>query len=418
MSATTTKINCNHPGCTESFETHEALHEHIEKANHQETIHVVVRNLTYSITKEDLEKEFAQFNPREVRIATRKNGKSKGFGPVFFNKEEDRDAAIAALNGKELVGRKIRVSKPRAGGAATPASAPDNVVFVGKFGKTTPSEEELRAAFPGLEITKVEFKNTKDNAPYAYVTFANAEAFNKALKNKTVLDATVEAKRGHTRRSIKKINKPVATTKKTEETPKKDAEVPREPFVKNTVHVGKLPEGTTKEQLSELFAPFNPTSVKIVIRKTRFRTRSFAYGVVAFGNEEDYKKALEIKKLGDKDIIVDPKKSPSIRRNTGSAVHHRQRRNTSTLKDTLFVGRLPDVITDEGLKEIFEGCAFTSAKIHEGKKAKYGVVTFASNEDAQKALDTVKGTSVEGVEILVEFKRDTAPAAAAETPKN
>lgn len=420
MSAT--KINCNFPGCTESFETREAFHAHIEEAKHHETIHVIVRNLTYSLTNEDLQKEFAQFNPREVRIATRKDGKSKGFGLAFFNKAEDRDAAIAALNGKELAGRKIRVSigKPRTGA--------ETIAYVGKFEKA-PSEEELKAAFSGLAITKVEIVSNEGKPAFAYITFADAENFKKALEAKTVLGANVEPKRRvRAPRNIKKAAA-AATPKKTAETPKKAAETPREPFVKNTVHVGKLPEGATKEQLSELFASLNPTSVRIVSRKARARFPAYTYGVVAFANEEEYNKALEVKKLGEQDIIVDPKRSAARRRRNakpaaaaaGSApAPRRLRRSANTLKDTLFVGKLPDVITDEGLKEIFEGCAFTAAKIHEGKKGKYGVVAFASNEDAQKALETVKGTSVEGVEILVEFKRDTTPAkaAAAETPKN
>ena len=91
----------------------------------------------------------------------------------------------------------------------------------------------------------------------------------------------------------------------------------------------------------------------------------------------------------------------------GDAVKVRtQKRSFEIDRKTLFVGRLPDIITDEGLHEIFDGCNFKEAKIHEGKNSKYGVVSFANEEDAQKALDTVEGTSVEGKEIIVEFKRD------------
>ena len=168
-------IRCNFPWCGLVFGSKKELDNHIETFGHHETIRVLVCNLAYTVTNKDLQREFAQFNPCDVKIAIRKGGKSKGYALVFFNRVEDCDAAVAALNGKELAGRNIKVSKPN--------------------------------------------KSTSD------------------------------------------------------------------------------------------------------------------YSTTSFGSSS-----------------------------AGSAVHHRQRRNTSTLKDTLFVGRLPDVITDEGLKEIFEGCAFTSAR--------------------------------------------------------
>lgn len=437
MSAT--KINCNFPNCTATFDNREDLHKHIDELKHQDTILVVVRNLAYAITTEELQKEFEPFKPREVRIATRKDGKSKGFALVFFDSEEDRTKAIEALNDKELAGRKIKVSNRRPRSAAAPAgttpaaAAPASfVVYIGKF-KEAPTEEALRGAFTDLAIEAVEIVADK---LFAYVTFANEEDYKKALDTKTVLEANVEAKRGGRRKRLPRkpaaaapateaTEKPKRAEKKAPRKPRAEkketpapaaaaAEEPKQPtFTKNTVHVGKLPTEVPREELTEqlkgLFAAMNPTSVKVISRKSHGRIPAITFGIVAFENEEDYKKALEVKKLGETEIVVDPKRAAPRRKRAaaaGAAAPRAPRAPAKTLKDTLFVGRLPDIITDEGLHEIFDGCNFKEAKIHEGKNSKYGVVVFANEEDAQKALDTVKGTSVEGKEIVVEFKRD------------
>lgn len=440
----TTKINCNFPNCTESFETREDLRKHVDEAKHQETIHVIVRNLAYAFSLEDLKAEFSAFNPREVRISTNKDGRSKGFALAFFDKEEDRTAAIEALNDKELGGRKIKVSKPH----PRPRVNAVNTVYIGKF-KETPTEEAIRAAFEGIAISEVQIMKVAAEKDYAYVTFATEDDYKKALEISTVLDANVEPKRSPAPRRRRAPRKPAAAAATTpaaaapkgEETEKPKAdktekprrprrqrraaaaaapaaaageaeEVPKSAFVKNTVHVGKLPIDVDRkelvEKLKELFASLNPTSVKVSIRKSHGRFRAIAYGVVAFATEEEYAKALEIKKLGESDIVVDPKRAVSRQRRAAAPAATTTPAPRKVLKDTLFVGRLPNIITDEGLHEIFDGCAFKEAKIHEGKNSKYGVVVFANEEDAQKALETVKGTSVEGKEIIVEFKRDIA----------
>lgn len=69
------------------------------------------------MTEDDLREEFAAFGEVEsARIITdRFSGRSKGFGFVEMPKKEEAEAAISALNGKELKGRSIKVNeaKPR-----------------------------------------------------------------------------------------------------------------------------------------------------------------------------------------------------------------------------------------------------------------------------------------------------------------
>lgn len=83
-----------------------------------------VGNLSYSVTKNDLEQMFAahgKVTSAQV-ITDRETQRSKGFGFVEMGTEPEAQAAIAALNGKSIEGRALTVNEarpqePRTGGA-------------------------------------------------------------------------------------------------------------------------------------------------------------------------------------------------------------------------------------------------------------------------------------------------------------
>src|SRR5215470_12487677 len=79
-----------------------------------------VGNLTYEVTDADLEKLFAPFGTVESAqvIADRDTGQSKGFAFVEMKTDQEAQAAIAALSGKEMNGRALTVNeaKPREAG--------------------------------------------------------------------------------------------------------------------------------------------------------------------------------------------------------------------------------------------------------------------------------------------------------------
>lgn len=80
-------------------------------------------NLSYSVTSDSLRSLFAAHGnvvSAEV-IMDRSTGKSKGFGFVEMNSDQEAQAAIAALNGQDNDGRKLTVNEakprePRSGG--------------------------------------------------------------------------------------------------------------------------------------------------------------------------------------------------------------------------------------------------------------------------------------------------------------
>jgi len=81
------------------------------------SINVYVGNLPYNTTEADLNKLFAEYGAvSSVKIIMdRYSGKSKGFGFVEMANRGEAEEAIAALDGREMGDRSIKVNeaKPR-----------------------------------------------------------------------------------------------------------------------------------------------------------------------------------------------------------------------------------------------------------------------------------------------------------------
>jgi len=76
-----------------------------------------VGNLGYTVSSSDLEGLFASFGTVDSAqvIEDRESGRSKGFGFVEMSSDQEAQAAIQGLNGKEHGGRPLTVNeaKPR-----------------------------------------------------------------------------------------------------------------------------------------------------------------------------------------------------------------------------------------------------------------------------------------------------------------
>jgi len=81
-----------------------------------------VGNLTYGVTDSTLQQMFEPHGTVQSAqvIMDRDTGRSKGFGFVEMGSDQEAQAAIAALNGKEVDGRALTVNearpKPEGGG--------------------------------------------------------------------------------------------------------------------------------------------------------------------------------------------------------------------------------------------------------------------------------------------------------------
>ena len=86
-------------------------------------INIYVGNLPFSTTDTDLEDLFSQFGTisRAAIITDRETGRSRGFGFVEMENDEEGRKAIAEMNEKEFNGRNLTVNEarpraPRTGG--------------------------------------------------------------------------------------------------------------------------------------------------------------------------------------------------------------------------------------------------------------------------------------------------------------
>lgn len=78
-------------------------------------MNIYVGNLSFDVTEDDLQKAFEAFGQVESAKVIRDmhTGMSRGFGFVEMPTETEAWAAIDDLNGAELKGRTIKVSKAR-----------------------------------------------------------------------------------------------------------------------------------------------------------------------------------------------------------------------------------------------------------------------------------------------------------------
>ena len=80
-------------------------------------MNIYVGNLPFEMTDEELEVAFTEFGEVSSArvIIDRFSGRSRGFGFVEMSNDTEGEAAIAAMNGKEMSGRPltVNVARPR-----------------------------------------------------------------------------------------------------------------------------------------------------------------------------------------------------------------------------------------------------------------------------------------------------------------
>ncbi|MEM8809510.1 MAG: RNA-binding protein [Cyanobacteria bacterium P01_G01_bin.38] len=76
---------------------------------------VYVGNLSYDVTREDLESVFADFGSvgRVSLPIDRESGRPRGFAFIDMSADKEEDAVIEALDGAEWMGREMRVNKAK-----------------------------------------------------------------------------------------------------------------------------------------------------------------------------------------------------------------------------------------------------------------------------------------------------------------
>jgi RNA recognition motif-containing protein len=83
-------------------------------------MNIYVGNLSFNVSEADIKEAFAAFGAVQTTsiIKDKFSGESRGFGFVEMPNKDEAEKAIAALNGKDLKGRALKVNeaKPRTEG--------------------------------------------------------------------------------------------------------------------------------------------------------------------------------------------------------------------------------------------------------------------------------------------------------------
>ena len=122
-------------------------------------MNIYVGNVPYAATEEDLEELFSEYGPVATAtiIRDRYDGRSKGFGFVEMENQEDGERAIEELDGYRLMGRSLKINSARPRGQHREPRRQDR-------GRQQPGRfQETDSPYPGSSYTQT-FHN-----PYTFV---------------------------------------------------------------------------------------------------------------------------------------------------------------------------------------------------------------------------------------------------------
>jgi len=212
--------------------------------------------------------------------------------------------------------------------------------------------------------------------------------------------------------------------------------------------IGKIPPTCKREDVNAFVTPAGAVK-RIAIKKYR-RVEHNLYAFVEFENADSVAKAVEMlngKELGGAAVVVEvarrpfPRKRPfrkgkkpapaaaagnaapaaNANANAGDEKKAPRRRrfnrrprrapvDAPISKDVAYVGNLPYIVDEEGMKDIFEGCKFIEARVvrraRDNRSKGFGFVTFANEEDRAAAIKVADGSVVEGRKIHVSPARE------------
>lgn len=222
---------------------------------------IFVRPIPLKMKESELQEIFSQVvSVKACRIVRNRDGKSRGYGYIDLNSEQDVIESIRVLNGFEIQGARVLVA------ASKPPEENKNDKFL-VFVNNLPfeiSEDELREVMGQFgDISSIRIiKDTEGKCKgYAYVEFNEKESIDNAIKL------------GQITIKNRKVLLLKSNTEKTS---------------KYTLHVSNLPYTIDEDKL---IMYFNGCSKITLPKDKENKPRGFAF--IEFDKEEDAQNALE-----------------------------------------------------------------------------------------------------------------------------
>jgi polyadenylate-binding protein len=243
---------------------------------------VFIKNLCPSIDSSALLEIFKNFgNILSWKLATDESGKSKGYAFVHFETVQSARGAIDQLNGKELNGKIVTVTK------FLPRRERDNTyskftnIYMNNLDGSV-DEPTLRAEFsPFGTVTSIYVSPLQSdlNTKYAFVNYENPEDANHA----------VEAMNGQ------KLREKVIFVGRAKKKSEREQEL-REKFMKRdtrptlNLYVKNISEEIDSTKLRQLFSPYGELGSVEIMRDEKGNHKGF--GFACFMNHEAGQRAL------------------------------------------------------------------------------------------------------------------------------
>lgn len=181
------------------------------------------------------------------------------------------------------------------------------------------------------------------------------------------------------------------------------------------VFVGNLSFDTTVDSLQGLVSSLSDGENSNVQLQLRDNGKSKGWALVSFDTDDAANNFVE-KAMGmshdDRKLNVRLDRGASKPRRTNTQQPRRQRNTRPTPKvdntdnTNCYVGNLPWSYENNDLNTLFENFSISSSQVvmgNNGRSRGYALVEFASNEEAQKGIEAINGTSIEGRNIVVRF---------------
>uniref|UniRef100_A0AC35TYG7 Polyadenylate-binding protein n=1 Tax=Rhabditophanes sp. KR3021 TaxID=114890 RepID=A0AC35TYG7_9BILA len=310
---------------------------------------------------------------------------SLGYAYVNFEKVEDAEAAFEQMNFELLHGKPMRIMWSQRDPSLRRSGAGN--VFIKNMDKSidTKAIYDTFSMFGNILSCKVATDSEGNSKGYGFIHFETEESANKASER--VNGMLLDGKKVYVGKFVQKDSRQKG------ELGEKDAEFTNI-FVKN------FEDKFDDEDLRTMFEKFGQVTSAIVMKEEDGKSKGF--GFVCFANPEDAKVAVE----GLNDSIVPNSENKlyvgraqkKYERVSDLRMKHesqKQERIAQFAGVNLYVKNLDDCITDDQLREQFEGYGkITSSRImrdEQDRSKGFGFVCFESSTDATNAVTEMNG---------------------------
>jgi RNA recognition motif-containing protein len=462
----------------------------MEPKKEPSTTLIYVSNLPFTTTDEQFRDLFKAFKVKTAYVARRKNGRSKGFGFVNLETENDQKAAIETANNAEIENRKLiakiafnddrrnekgELKEEFKTQTQTEATPSETVAHVSNLAWTV-TNEELKNLFQDItpKSATVASRRNGRSKGFGFVEFNNKEDLERALK---LSGTPVSGRNILVQASVRRPNQP--RTQRNNRGGNRGGNnggnrggnrggnnggnrggnnggnrggnnggnrggnnrggdfrvVRRTERSENTLYISNLPFELDDNDLRQIFQEFNPKNAKIPVRRGG---KSKGYGFVEFNNANDQNEAL--KALDQSEVngrLITIKVSQPTQRNNNNnrpprnnnqnrpprnnnnrpprnnnnrpPRNNNQNRpprneNREVSTNMVYVSNLPFSVDDNALSGIFKGLNVVKAYVsrrRNGFSRGYGFVEFSNTEEQQTALKN-NGMDVQGRPIVVQ----------------